>query len=800
MILKFAIRNISKRPFLNLIKVIGLGLALSGVLIIVLFLKNELTFDRFHKKSDRIYRFSFTSPGFFEGKHFARVYQPDYIPKMRESFPEIENYVRLSPVNGGVVKHDQEFIEIRQAFICDSTFFEVFDAELIVGNSGILLKDPGSMVVSETFARRTFGDVNPIGEILTLPEGQYYSKNNDFTVKGIMKDFPQNSHFHPEFIATSPNNTVSDRWAWTYLLLSENASPESVISGFNSFYSSHIDMKTEEVNAVAHLQKISEIHLHSYKLREIESNRDMTVIYSISIAALMLLLIGLANYSNLNKGMAGFSDKFLFVSKVAGSSGWMTLKYFLVEGTLIIMASYLIGALLIIPAHIAIKKYYAFNLFAESGPLILLVGVSFSLLVLLSCILPVLGQIISNVRPSIDIKSKNSIKAKGLNKGIIVLQYTISVALIVAVIVIGRQTGFAMKSGIGVEDKNLICFTNVHSNVQARFQIFKEEMLKYSSIESVSAMFEPPGGEANDMFQFTMEGYVPDETKNADNVIGVFPCDYSLPGILGLKFIGGNSFSEKFEDNEGSGEYIINETAMRRLNYTNPDEITGKGFALIFNNEEIKIPAGKIIGVVEDFHLSSIKKQIEPWVLFKRKDLWLINFIVSYQHGNQTKALADIKSVWTKMFPEYPFQYEYISKMYEDVYKTERLLTKLLSLFTCVTLFICSLGLLGFSLLITRRRSKEIGLRKINGASTGEIMFLLNRDLLKWILFSFIGSIPIAYFSMNKWLESFAYKTNLSWWIFIIAGLSALIIAVLTVSLQSYRAASMNPVETLKDE
>jgi putative ABC transport system permease protein len=800
MTIKFAIRNILKRPFLNLIKVIGLGLALSGVLTIVLFLNNELTFDRFHKKSDRIYRFSFTSPDFFEGKHFARVYQPEYIPKMAESFPEIENYVRLSPVNGGVVKHDQEFIEIKQAFICDSTFFEVFDAELYVGNSDNILNDPGSMVVSESFAKKRFGNVNPIGEILTLPGGQYYAKNIDFTVKGVMKDFPQNSHFHPEFIAIPPDKTVSDRWAWTYILLSENASTENILSGFNSFYSSYINMKPGEVNAEAHLQKISEIHLHSNKLREIEPNRDMTVIYSISIAALMLLLIALANYSNLNTGMAGFSDKFLFVSKVAGSSVWITLKYFLTEGAIIIMASYVTGALITLPAQIVIKKYYGLDLFAENGSLILLVVVSFSLLVLLSCILPLSGQIIRNLRPSMDFKNKDSFRRKGLNKGIIVLQYTISIALIVAVIVIGRQTSFAMKSGLGVENNNLICFTNVHSNVQARFQVFKEELLKYNSIVSVSAMFEPPGGEANDMFQFTMEGYVPDETKNADNMIGVFPCDYSLPGILGLKFIGGNSFSEKYEDNEGSGEYIINETAMRRLNYTNPDEITGKRFGLIFNNEKIKIPAGKIIGVVEDFHLSSIKKQIEPWVLFKRKDLWLINFIVSFQSGNQTKALADIKNVWTKMFPEYPYQYKYISTMYEDVYRTERLLTKLLSLFTSIALFICSMGLLGFSLLITRRRSKEIGMRKINGASTGEIMFLLNRDLLKWILFSFIGSIPIAYFSMNKWLESFAYKTNLSWWIFITAGLSALIIAVLTVSLQSYRAASINPVETLKEE
>lgn len=798
MILKFSIRNVIKRPFLNLIKIIGLSLALSGILIIVLFLKNELTFDSFHKKSDRIYRFTITSPSFFEGKHFARVYKPDYISKMAAYFPEIENYVRLAPINGGVMKHNEEFIEIKQAFVCDSTFFEVFDSELLVGNPDNILNNPGSMVISENFAKKTFGKANPVGQILTLPSGQYYGENIDFTVKGVMKDFPQNSHFHPEFITTSSDKTILDGWAWTYLLLSENANPDRLLSGFKDFYSSQ--KKTEEIKTEAHLQKISDIHLHSNKLREIESNRDMSVIYTLSVAALMLLLIALANYTNLNIGMAGFTDKYLFVSKVSGSSSWMTLKYFLSEGIIIAITSIVISGFIALSALIAIKKNYALNLFADNTPLIFLVGVLFSLLVILSGILPLLKQVKGNIKPSLDYKNKNNLNRKGLSKSIIVLQYTISIALIVAVLVIQRQTNYALKSSMGVEDNNLICFENVHSNVQLKFEVFKEELLKYNSVESVSAMFAPPGGEANDMFQFTMEGYISNETKKADNMIGVFPCDYSLPGIFNLKFLSGNNFSEKNQDNEGSGEYIINRAAMRRLNYTNPNEIIGKGFDLIFNAEGIKIPSGKIIGVVEDFHLSSIKKEIEPLVLFKRKDLWLINFVISFQPGMQTKALTDIKSVWTKMFPEYPFQYEYISSMYENVYKTERLQAKLLSIFTFMALFICSMGLLGLSLLTTQRRSKEIGIRKINGARISEIMIMLNWDLIKWIIISFVIAIPFAFFVMNKWLENFAYKTPLSWWIFGLAGLSALLIAVITVSVQSWKASSRNPVEALRYE
>jgi len=800
MTLKFAIINLIKRPFLNLIKVSGLSLSLSGILLIVLFLKNELTYDRFHKKSDRIYRFTVTDPSFIAGKHFARVNRTEYIPRMAEYFPEVENFVRLAPIRGGVMKYNEEYVLVNQAFECDSTFFEVFDAELLVGNPENILNSPGSLVVTDSFAKRTFGGVNPVGQILTRPGGQYYSRNTDFTIRGIMKDFPQNSHFHPEFITTPIDKTVLEDWAWTYLVLSKNANPQKILSGFKDFYYSNIENKTEEIKTEAYLQNISDIHLHSNKLREIETNSNMTVIYTLSIASLILLLIALANYTNLNAGMAYYSDKYLFISKVYSSSNRGDLKYFLTEATIIAIASIILSVFISTLANRLIQKHLGSNLLTGNIPLILSVLVLFSLLSILSGILPLLKQGISNLKTSPDHQYKNNHGRRGMSKSIIVMQYAISIALIVAVIIIRRQTDYALDRSMGVETGNLICFENVHSDVQRRFELFKEELLKYNSIEFVSAMLDPPGGEANDMFQFRMEGYIKNETNKADDYIGILPCDYSFASIFNLNFLSGSNFSENNEDNESSGEYIINESAMRRLNYTDPGKITGKGFKLISNIEGIDIPAGKIIGVVEDFHLSSIKKKIEPLVLFKRKELWLINFIVSFRPGMQTKAIKDIESVWAKMFPGYPFQYAYISSMYENVYKTELLQVKLLSIFTFMALFICSMGLLGLSLLTTQRRTREIGLRKINGAGIGELMIMLNWDLTKWIIISFVTAIPFAFIAMNKWLENFAYKTTLSWWIFALAGLTAMIIALLTVSWQSWKAASRNPVEALRCE
>jgi len=800
MTLRYVLRNLQKRPFLNFIKVIGLSLALSSMLLIVLFLKYELTFDRFHSRSDRIYRFTVTSPDFFSGKHFARVFRPSYIPDMAETFSGIENFVRLAPGRGGVLKWEEEYSKVNQGFECDSTFFEIFNAELLVGNPDHVLDGPGSMVISESFSRRVFGNSNPVGQVLTRPAGQFYAEDEDFVVNGIMKDFPQNSHFHPDFITTPLEKSSLESWAWTYLLLHEHAGPEPIQSGFKDFFATQFEIDQDEVETEAHLQLLSDIHLYSKKTREIESNSSMVVIYSFSLAALLLLFIALINYSNLNMGMAGFSDKYLFVGKVFGSSKRMQVKHFMLESTLIATASLVFSGIITSLVLIYIQNQLALNLFTGNLLFLISVALMFSLLGILAGILPLLRQYLNHIRSSLDLSSGGNFKRRGISRGLIVLQYTISIALIVAVFVIHRQTTYALRSGLGVGSPNLICMENMHQSVQRRFAEFKEELLKYNSIQSVSAMLEEPGGESNDMFRFTMEDFVVDETEESNDMIGVFPCDYSFASIFNLKFLGGNNFSEKHVDNEGSGEYILNKSAMRRLNYSDPDEIVGKEFGLIFGGEGISIPSGKIVGVVEDFHLSSLKRKIEPLVMFKRKDLWLIHFIISFQPEMQASALADMEKVWDKMFPEYPFDFEYIDSMYRNVYSSELLQARLLSIFTIIALFICSMGLLGLSLLTTQRRIKEIGIRKVNGAETSHIMNMLNWDYMKWIIISFVLAIPLAYLAMNKWMESFAYKTALSWWIFALAGFLALIIALMTVSVQSWRASSRNPVEALKYE
>jgi len=573
-------------------------------------------------------------------------------------------------------------------------------------------------------------------------------------------------------------------------VLRPGAEADQIISGFKNFYSTYVDTDSEEITTEAHLQKLTHIHLQSRKTREIETNSNLYVVYSFSLAALLLLMIALINYANLNLGMADYSKKYRFIGKIFGSSKNMQIKYFLTEGVFILLATTVLSLILSVLINLVIHKQFLLNLMEGNMLTILLVIVLFSLAGILAGILPLVKQLFSR---------KNSGR-RMISKGLIVIQYTISIVLIVAVFVIHRQTNYALQSSMGLETGRLICFENVHTNLQLKFAEFKEELLKYSSIESVSAMMEPPGGEANDMFRFDLEGYVTDPSLPGDDHIGIFPCDYSFASLFNLTFIAGENFSDNFEDHEGSGEYLINESAMRRLNYTDPGEIIGKSFGLTFGNGEIPIPSGRIIGVVEDFHLSSIKRKIDPLVMFKRKELWLINFMVAFQPGQQEQAVADLEKVWEEIFPAYPMDYDYVSSMYRNIYSTELLQTRLLSVFTFIALFICSMGLLGLSLLSTQRRIREIGIRRVNGAETGEIVRMLNWDFLKWIILSYILAIPIAYLALDKWLENYAYKTNLSWWIFAFAGLLAFAIALVTVSVQSWKVSRKNPVEALRYE
>ncbi len=516
------------------------------------------------------------------------------------------------------------------------------------------------------------------------------------------------------------------------------------------------------------------------------------------VAALVLLLICMSNYANLTLGMAGFKNKFIYVSHILGSGKRMTLIFFLTESLLIIGASAVLTTLISFQTNSTIISYFGINLVEGQTMFIILVVILFSILGLIAGIQPMFKRYINESFQKTG-KALHNFRNIRVGNWMVVAQYSMAIILIVSVIVISRQTNYAITHSLGGQENNIICIENVHSDVQKRFELFKSELLNYPSIESVSAMFEPPGGEANDMFNFELESRQRTD-QQVDDRIGIFPCDYSFAEVFNLEFIGGNNFTENNADVDGSVEYLINESAMQYFNYSDPGEITGKGFKLISSVSGVELPAGKIIGVVRDFHLSSIKEMVRPLVLFKRENLWLINFVISHYDGMREAAIADMREVWEELFGEYPLEFEHVGSMYRKVYRSELLQSGLLAIFSFVSLFICSMGLLGMSLLVIQQRTKEIGIRKVNGAKASEILDMLNKDIVKLVVLAILLALPVAWYAMNRWLQNFAYRTELSWWIFALAGMMALTIALLTVSWQSWRAARSNPVEALRYE
>jgi putative ABC transport system permease protein len=532
-------------------------------------------------------------------------------------------------------------------------------------------------------------------------------------------------------------------------------------------------------------------------LREIEPNGNLFMIFTLAAAAFILLFISLINYINLNLGMAVFSDRYLHISRIYGSSNFTRLTYHMAEGLIVVLISIALSILLITTTHRLLMQHFALNLMKGNTLFILFIMMVFGMLSVFPSIMVMLRHGLYRIKTGFRQQHNHHLYRKGVSKGLIVFQYAISTALVISVIVMMRQTSFSLKASLGNDSGQLVCMEDVHSDVQKKFPVFKEELLKYKSIIAVTAMLDPPGGEANDMFEFEMEGFRKGTEKNQ---IGILSCDYSFAKVFDLKFLAGTDFSPTNTDHDGSGEYIINRSALKRLGYGQPEAIIGKPFRLLFDDTVVKFPSGTIIGVVDDFHLSGIRKKVEPMVLFKRNDMWLINFVVKSEPGMQVKALSDMERVWKEMFPEHPFEYRTVSSIYRHVYKSELLQLRLLSLFTFLALFMCSMGLLGLSLLTAQRRTKEIGIRVVNGARTGEILFMLNWSYLKWILLSFIIAFPLAWFGMNKWLENFVYKTSLDTWIFVVASITTIVIAMMTVSFQSWSAARRNPVEALRYE
>ena len=787
--------------------VVGWGVATACTLAVVMFTSNEISYDRYHSNADQIYRATLESNNGSTSMHPARVVG-EWPLELQKEYPALEKIARLVPFRKSVVKIKESKFYLSQAYSTDSSFFEVFDVDIISGSKSNLLTQPNRVLISRSIAQKYFGSIDVTGKPISILN-QQLSEPLTYTIDGVYDDFPSNSHFHPDLLASYTEIDNQTTWAYTYYLITKGTDTKALCQSIKDEWEK--EKEGDDPTPTLHLQKLTNIHLFSNKTREMESNGSFSTLIILVSAGLIILLIALINYINLYRVKLSRDSKQVFIKKINGAKKTDLAKDTLTESLILSGASIFLGLFL------ASRFSYTMNINilskATAGTTILICLCTIALISTLA-LLPLFKST----------KLRNTAKGKAYTVPL-VFQFALSIIAIIGAFLLTRQINLLQNMHPQWHKSNMIVMANNPWDAVQRFEVFKEELLKNPQIEGVTGAMEAPGGDILDAIAFEMEGISPEDV----GTINIFTIDTNFFTAMDIKPIAGtvdlghtpsheweswalelstlkmyNSPDKQkiseLEEKVGNyrEKYIINQSALNLLGITNANDAIGKHFRLNFHLPYL-FPEGKIVGVVPNIHYTNLHNEERPLAIVARKTFTHC-FIITLNPKHHHEALTAIEEVWTKLNPDYPFQYQYISDAYQAVYTNEFSQFRQLSIFAIISLILSSLGMLAMSSFTMQQKVKEIGIRKINGAKTWEIMLMLNMDFVKWVAIAFVIATPVAYFAMDRWLQNFAYRTALSWWIFVLAGILALAIALLTVSWQSWLAARRNPIDSLKYE
>lgn len=797
-----------------LINVVGLSTGLACVIIIFLYVRHELSFDRFHAKANRIYRVTTDSNQGALSTHPARVYG-DWPEKLMADYPAIERTTRLIPYRNAIISiGDQKFYS-ENAFMTDSSFFEVFDFNVLTGNRENVFVEPGTAFIARSLAEKYFGYGNVIGREITILHQQDPNPKT-FIIEGVMEDFPENSHYHAELLTSfSSYSNTGDRtsWAYTYYLLKKGINADALRKTIQQRWEA--ENKTNEPTKVLYLQKLTDIHLFSNKTNEIESNGNIRSIILLLSGGLIVMIVALVNFVSMSRVQLVAGMKAIKVKLINGASRSALALEMAIESLVISMISIAVSILIVssLNRHPGINIPY---LGSVSGIALIIIVFVFSIALLA-------------IFPFLNSRFSSEISVTGPDKKLytfpLILQFTLAVAAIASTLVLNRQMDFINASHSASQDDNMIVLAENPWDVVQRYQPLKEELLANPFVTGMTAAMEKPGGDILDNVEFEMDGI--DKTKNQS--ISIFTTDTNFFTFMGIEPLAGsidpghtpshqweadavelsnlrtapepdNGRIAEYEKKIGNyrEKYILNQSALSLLGISNPEDAIGKRFRVNFFLPDL-FPQGEIIGVVPDFHYTNLHNEERPLVIVPRK-MFNYNFIIGLNPEDHGKALAAVEAAWNKINPDFPFRYQFITDIYHKEYKVEYAQMKVLSLFALIAVILSVLGISSMSAFTIQHRTKEIGIRKVNGANVSRILIMLNSDIVKLIVLAVAVATPLTWLIMHKWLENFAYKTDLSWWIFALAGALALGIALFTVSWQSWRAATRNPVEALRYE
>ena len=809
--LKVALRNLWKSRGFSAINIIGLATGLGVCLLIVLYVVDERSYDRYNEKADRIYRLD--ADLFFNNTLFSAAVSPRPMgPAMVKDYPDIEQMTRINGGGDIMVKKGNNFIQDHHFVWADSTFFKVFTVPMIQGDPNTALNEPNSIVIDESVARRYFDGTNVVGKIIEL-ENHALCK-----VTGVIKDMPRQSHFHFSFIRNLHDNPDqnSPQSDWlsnnyqTYVLVRPGVSGAVLQSHVDQAVATyvgrqlqdmlHVSMKDMEKTGAHfryHAIPLLDIHLHSNKSAEFEVNGNISYVYVFSFIAILILVIACVNFMNLSTARSANRAKEVGIRKVAGSTRGDLIAQFLTESVLLSFFSLVLAlgiALLLLPMFntLAGKEMHAGMLFS---------GTFLPLLVLLVALVGVLAGsypafYLSSFQPIQVLKGKiaSGLKGSMLRSVLVVGQFWISIMLIIGTLVIYRQLDFIRSREVGFDRDQVLVIHNAYAAGDP-VKNYRKDLLTLSGVADATLSGDIPTSGSS----FSQNGWsrMPSfDSKDLVVLTNLFVDEHYIP-TLGMKMAVGRSFDPQSYPTDSLG-VVINESAVQLMGFKHPLEEKLYRPNGVDSSGKFTVAAYHVIGVVKDFNYSTVHNKILPLVMNLSDNRG--SLAVRLKGGHIPDVVKQIEGKWQHMAEGVPFSYTFMDADFNKLYEAEQRTGKVFITFAVFAILIASLGLFGLVTYAAEQRTKEIGIRKVLGANVGGIVALLSKDFVKLVLIASVFAFPIAWFAMNQWLQSFAYRIGISWWIFAIAGLGAVFIALLTVSLQTIRAALANPIRSLRSE
>ena len=797
-------RNIARNKFYTFLNVIGLSVGMAATIFLLLYVQDELAYDKHHLNYERIHRLESDITVNNNHQKFAVVPIP-FAAALKNEFPEIENVVRLEIIGSLLLRYNEHQYYEENFLLADSTVFEVFTHEFIMGDPINSLTEPNSIVITQKIREKYFDTNNPIGEI-------FISGNGDqFKITGVIEDLPGNSHLtfdalvsinsNSTDVSTDDFNTTKSSRFWrigvfTYLLLKENTQISDIHEKFYQFYEKYMKELGDQYGLNYELMStpLADTHFRSGLDGDLTTG-NKAYVYIFLAVAFFILMIAVINYMNMATARSSNRAKEIGMRKVLGAFKGQIIQQFISESLLLAISAMFISLLLVIlllpEFNVIAGKKLSFDLLGNSFAILSILGITF-LVGLLSGSYP--AFYLSSFLPVKVLKGSGGVGNKGgsLRKILVVLQFFIAIFMIIGSIVVSRQLAFLKNKDMGFVKENLLFLEIQDKEFQKKIPSFKNEILSNPSIISASNTNGIPS-----RINWIQSMRVENETEMIEQALLLALVDYDYVETMGLEIIQGRNF-DKTMGTDALEAVIINETAALELGWIN-DPI-GKKIHFGYGRDGTGGRMLKVVGVVKDFNFKSLHNKVESVIFF-------INEVPEYfllcriSEENQAETMEFLEQKWIEFSPKFPFSSVFIEQSYDDMYSSDKNVGTLISITTFLTIFIALLGLLGLSSFIAEQKNKEIGIRKIHGASIRNILLILYKDFATLILIAFVLAIPLAWWRLNIWLETgFVYYRPLDWTVFFIAGILAFIIGLGTISYYIIRAASGNPIDAIKHE